>query len=142
MDPSHHGVVKGDKYVDCDESSESTAFASFNDWGGGQGCHRFVPVLGVDGTKIAPPGDLFDQPPVEMSSIRGKLANNIGDRVVLFPEGIVLMTSPGTESSYPRPPQSFKHSYGRESLHAWLLRLLSLSHAGERTIEVPPRLRP
>ena len=27
---------------------------------GGRGCHKFVPVLGEDGTKIAPPGDLFD----------------------------------------------------------------------------------
>ena len=26
------------------------------------------------------------------------------------PEGDVLVTSPGTESSYPRPPQSLEHS--------------------------------
>ena len=39
-----------------------TATESFNDWGGGRGCHIFVPVLGGDGTKIAPPGDLFNQP--------------------------------------------------------------------------------
>ena len=31
--------------------------------GGGRGCHKFVPVLGGNGTKKAPPGDLFDQPP-------------------------------------------------------------------------------
>ena len=30
-------------------------------------CHKFVPVLVGDRTKIAPPGDLFDQPPGEMS---------------------------------------------------------------------------
>ena len=34
--------------------------------GGGGGCHNFVPVLGGDGTKIAPPGDLFDQTADEM----------------------------------------------------------------------------
>ena len=61
LDPSRHGVVKRDKYVDCDESSESTSV------------------------------------------------------------------------------------FGQESLHAWLLRLLRLSHAGKlqrQTIEVPPRLLP
>ena len=78
--------------------------------GGGRGCHKFVPVLGGDVTRIAPPGDLLDQPPGEMSRIRGKLAGHIGDHVVLSPEGIVLMTTSGTESSYPRPPQSLKHS--------------------------------
>ena len=36
---------------------------SFNDWGG-RGCRKFVPVLGGDGAKTAPPGDIFDQPPV------------------------------------------------------------------------------
>ena len=40
---------------------------SFNDWGGGRGCHNFVPVSGGDGTKISPPEDLFDQTPGEMS---------------------------------------------------------------------------
>ena len=35
--------------------------------GGGRGCHKLVPVLRGDGTKIAPPGDVFDQPPGEMS---------------------------------------------------------------------------
>ena len=35
--------------------------------GGGRGCHKFVPVLGGDGTKTAPPGDLFVQPLDEMS---------------------------------------------------------------------------
>ena len=31
--------------------------------GGGGGCNKFVPVLGGDGTKIAPTGDISDQPP-------------------------------------------------------------------------------
>ena len=31
--------------------------------GGGRGCNKFVPVLGENGTKIAPPGDIFDQSP-------------------------------------------------------------------------------
>ena len=35
--------------------------------GGGGECHKFVPVLGGNGTKIAPPEDLFNQPPGEMS---------------------------------------------------------------------------
>ena len=35
--------------------------------------------------------------------MRGKLADNVGDHVVLPPEGAVLVTHPGTESSY-RPP--------------------------------------
>ena len=34
--------------------------------GRGRGCHN-VPVLGGNGTKIAPPEDLFDQSPGEMS---------------------------------------------------------------------------
>ena len=34
--------------------------------GGGKGCNMFVPVLGGNGTKIAPTGDRFDQPPGQM----------------------------------------------------------------------------
>ena len=34
---------------------------------GGRGYRKSVPVLGGDGTKIAPTGDRFDQPPGEMS---------------------------------------------------------------------------
>ena len=44
-----------------------TGLELFNDWGGGRGCNKFVPVLGGNGTEIAPPGDLFDQPSGEMS---------------------------------------------------------------------------
>ena len=53
---------------------------------------------------------MFDQPLGVMSWIRDKLADHIGDRVVLTPEGAVLVTSTGTESSYPRPPQSLNNS--------------------------------
>ena len=81
---------------------------SFNDWGG-RGCRKFIPVLG-DGTKIAPPGDIIDQPSSGMSWIRGKFADHVGDHVVLFPEGTVSVTSPGTESSCPRPLQSLNDS--------------------------------
>ena len=91
-------------------SSFTINLESFNDWGGGRGCHKCVHVLRGDGTKIAPPGDLFDQPSGEMNYIWGKLADHIEDHVVLSPEGVVLVTSLGTESSYPRPPQSLKHS--------------------------------
>ena len=38
---------------------------SLNDWGG-RGCHSFVSALGGDDTKIAPLGDLSDQPSTEM----------------------------------------------------------------------------
>ena len=34
--------------------------------GGGRGCYQFVPTLGGNGTKIAPTGDIFDQPPGQM----------------------------------------------------------------------------
>ena len=43
----------------------ATLSESFNDWGG-RGRHTFVSVLGGDDTKIAPLGDLFDQPSIEM----------------------------------------------------------------------------
>ena len=33
--------------------------------GGGRGCNTFVPALGRNGTKIAPTGDIFDQPLVK-----------------------------------------------------------------------------
>ena len=40
----------------------------FNDLGGGGGggCNNFVSVLGGNGTKIVPTGDIFDQPPGQM----------------------------------------------------------------------------
>ena len=59
---------------------------------------------------MAPTGDIFDQPPGRMSSIRGKLADHLGDHVILSPEGTVLATSTGTESLYPHPPQSLNNS--------------------------------
>ena len=82
----------------------------FNDWGG-RGCNKFVPVLGGNGTKIAPTWDIFDQPPGRMRLIRGKLVDHVGDNVVLHPEGAVLATSKGTKSSYPHPPQSLNPSH-------------------------------
>ena len=59
---------------------------------------------------MAPTGDIFDQPPGRMSSIRGKHADHLGDHVVLSPEGTVLATSTETKSLYPRPPQSLNNS--------------------------------
>ena len=38
----------------------------FNDWGGRRGCNIFDPVLGGNGTKIAPTGNIFDQSPGQM----------------------------------------------------------------------------
>ena len=78
--------------------------------GGGAGSNNFVPALGGDGTKIAPTGDIFGQPPGGMSSVRGKLADHVRDHVVLSPEGSVLVTSTGAESSYPHPSQSLNNS--------------------------------
>ena len=62
--------VKDDRLfgkVDNDSQKES-----FNKWGG-RGCHSFAPVLGGDGTKITPPGDLFDQPPGERVEFEASL---------------------------------------------------------------------
>ena len=78
---------------------------------GGRGCNKCVPVLRGNGTKIAPTGDIFDQPCGGVSWIVGKLADHVRDHVVLSPEDGVLMTSPGTESSYSRPPRSLNHSF-------------------------------
>ena len=90
---------------------------SFNDWGeGGRGMSQVCPRFGKERHENSPLGDLFDQPPGEMSSVRGKLADHVADHVVLSPEGVDLMTSPGTESSYPHPPQSLKHSEGDENI--------------------------
>ena len=52
---------------------------------GGLRCCIFFFVLRGDGTKKAPPGDIFDQLPCERSSIRTKLANHVGDNVELSP---------------------------------------------------------
>ena len=62
----------------------------------GRGCNKFVPVLRGNGTKVAPTGDICVQPPGEMSWIRGKLADHVGDHAVLSPEEVVLVTSSGT----------------------------------------------
>ena len=41
-----------------------TTRSTIEGWGG---CNKFVPVLGGDGTKRSPTGDIFDQSPGEMS---------------------------------------------------------------------------
>ena len=65
----------------------------------GGGCNKFVPDLRGNGTKIVPTGDMFDQPPGEMSWIRGELADHVvGDHVVLSSEEGALKNFPGTES--------------------------------------------
>ena len=62
------------------------AFEPFHDWGRGRGCNNFFPVLGENGTKIAPTGDIF-----------GKLADHVGDHVVLSPERGCFGDLPGDE---------------------------------------------
>ena len=54
--------------------------------------------------KIAPPGNLCVRSPGEMSWILGKVADHVGDHVVLSPEGVVLVPSPGMDSSYISAP--------------------------------------
>ena len=95
---------------------------------GGRGCNKFVPDLRGNGTKIAPTGYIFDQPPGGMSWIRGKLADHVGGHVLLSPEEGVLVTSPGTESSYPRPFQSLNSSSMQDTsnmLTQWAIALQS-----------------
>ena len=72
----------------------------------GRACASLRGTLGGNDTKIAPPGDIFARPPGEMRRIQGKLVNYVGDHVFLSHEGAALVTSPGTESSYPPHPQS------------------------------------
>ena len=72
--------------------------------GGGRECNTFVPVLGGNGTKIAPTVDIFDQPPGQMGCSRGKLADHVGDRVVVSPGGDVLVTSWGRNRRIPASP--------------------------------------
>ena len=56
-------------------------FFSRSTTGGGRGCHNFVSILGGDGAKTAPPGDILDQSAGKMSSFWGKLANHVEDHV-------------------------------------------------------------
>ena len=56
-----------DRSVQKLEESALSTGESFNDWGGGGGCHNFVPVLKGNGPKIALPGDIFDQPSGKMN---------------------------------------------------------------------------
>ena len=75
----------------------------FNDWGGGEDVTYLSPFW--EGTaRKKTTGDIFDQPPGQMRRIWGKLADHVGDHVVSSSEGAVLVTSPGTKSSYPRLP--------------------------------------
>ena len=46
--------------------SRVISFGPFNDWAGGGGGNKFVPVLGGNGMKTAPTGDIFDQLPGQM----------------------------------------------------------------------------
>ena len=65
----------------------------------------------------------------EMSLLRVNLADHVEDHGVLSPEEAVLGTSPGTESSYPRLPQSLNDSGSElyKSLHIFLKALDKIS---------------
>ena len=105
---------------------------------GGRGCNNFVPVLRGNGTKIFSTGDIFDQPPGGMSWVRGKLADHVGDHVVLSPEERVFVTSPGTESSYPRLRQSLNNSwlvYSLLIMQIWVTRRQEVAQIGRSSVE-------
>ena len=85
---------------------------SFTEWRGGY-C-KFVPISGGYGTKKCPLGNIFDLPRGEMSCIRGKLSDRVGNNVILSPEGAVLMAFPGTESS--NPPHSLNDSKRKKKM--------------------------
>ena len=53
--------------MEASKASTRLRYRAVQRLGGGRGCHNFVPILEGDGTKLAPTGDLFDQPPGEMS---------------------------------------------------------------------------
>ena len=84
------------------------------------GWRKFVPVSGGDGTKKSPSGDIFDQTPGEMISIRRKLVNQVGDYVVLSPEGAVLVASTETESSDLPPPNLLNDSISSSGCFSFL----------------------
>ena len=70
------------------------------------GIRSIVPILGRDGPKKVPPGDVFHQSPGEISCTQGKLAGHVGDHVVLSAEGTVLVISPGQDRRTSPPPNS------------------------------------
>ena len=57
------GIVTTGQWGPCEACLQ--AEDKFNDRGG-RVCNIFFPVLGGNGTKIAPTGDRFDQPPGQM----------------------------------------------------------------------------
>ena len=50
--------------VSMPKNSVDICLGSFSDWGA-QGCHKFVPVLGGDGTKLALPRTCLSKPLVK-----------------------------------------------------------------------------
>ena len=74
------------------------------------GCRIFFPVLGGDGAKIAPTGDIYDQPPGEISWIRGKLADHVEDHAVSIPGRGCFGDLPGDGIVVSPPPQSLNDS--------------------------------
>ena len=52
---------------------------------------------GYDGTKKSLPGACLTKPLVKCVDFWGKLADHVGDHLILLPEGAVLVPSPGTE---------------------------------------------
>ena len=65
---------------------------------GGKGMSQFCPFWEGTTRNYPLPGAYIRPAPL-VKSIRGKLAHQVEDNVVLYLEEVVLMTSPGTESS-------------------------------------------
>ena len=53
-------------YMYIFKNYSSTSLLARSMIGEGRGCNDFVPVLRGNGTKVAPTGDIFDQPPGQM----------------------------------------------------------------------------
>ena len=67
--PSEHPSVRGKKMLNGSMAllSYTGVLLTRSMIEGGRGCNNFVPVLGGDGTKTSPTGDIFDQLPRDMS---------------------------------------------------------------------------
>ena len=57
-----HGIILAVRMTGGYRRSGKTPLTRSTIGGGGWGCNNFVTVLGGNDTKIAPTGDIFDQP--------------------------------------------------------------------------------
>ena len=89
---------------------------------------QFFPHFGRGRHERNPLGNIFDQPLGEMSWIRGKLANHVGDHIAIPLESAAMVTSLGTESSNTSPAHSLNDpSYQRREREVQVRRRRSSS---------------